>query len=39
MYYLIEYAYIFLEIVSDDVLISVGCDDMYPVAFSCLLLT
>ena len=30
----IEYAYIFLEIGSDDVLIYDGGDDMYSVAFS-----
>ena len=36
---LIEYAYIFVEIGSDDVFILVGSDDMYPVAFSCEFMT
>ena len=34
-----EYAYIFLKIGYDNVLIYAGCDDMYPVEFSCQLLT
>ena len=38
MYDLIEYSSIFLEIGSEDVLISAGGDDMYPVSFSCQLL-
>ena len=36
---LIEYASIFLNIGSENVLISAGCDDIYLVAFSCQLLT
>ena len=36
---LVEYTYIFLKIGPDDVIISAGCDYMYPVAFSCELLT
>ena len=36
---LIEHASIFLEIGSNDVLISAGGDDMYPIGFSCELLT
>ena len=35
----IEYAYIFLKIGSADVFISASGDDMYPVEFSCELLT
>ena len=38
-FYLIEYAYILLKIGPDVVLISVGGDDMYPVALSCEFLT
>ena len=35
----IEYVSIFLKIGTDDVLISAGGDDIYPVGFSCEVLT
>ena len=36
---LIEYAYVLLDISSDDVLISASVVDIYPVTFTCKLLT
>ena len=39
VYYLIEYRSIFLMICSDIVIVSVGCNDVHLVKFSCELLT